>query len=451
MITSENPIDVEDIIGLSSVATSGNYNDLLDTPTIPTATSDLTNDSGFITSSYHDSTKQDVINASNKLSAQYVSGLATVATTGDYDDLIDKPTIPTATSDLTNDSGFITNAYHDATKQDVLTAGTGIDITNNVISAIAGGSDKAFECTYNVTTYDEISAAITSGKLPYLHYQSYMLVYSHAGVNDDFYFYDFDGINSKYMTVTKRGGRTAWSSLYNVRLQERLVSGTNIKTINNESLLGSGNIAISGGTGYTAGDNITIENDVISATDTTYTAGTNITIDSNNVISATGTTYTAGNNIQINNNVISATDTTYTAGTGISISNGVISATGGGGGSYSAGDNISITNNTISVANPLSYVDGNDTAEVNEYGIAARTYDGENEDPIETTELNYSGVTIFHQEFENGEPINQKGVDINSLDGIRVYNDSEGKEVHFNLNTFQFDDSTGTLNIVTTE
>ena len=38
---------------------------------------------------------------------------ATVATTGDYDDLTNKPTIPTVptkTSDLTNDSGFITSA-----------------------------------------------------------------------------------------------------------------------------------------------------------------------------------------------------------------------------------------------------------------------------------------------------------------------------------------------------
>lgn len=37
------------------------------------------------------------------------SSLATVATTGDYDDLTDKPTIPSKTSDLTNDSGFITS------------------------------------------------------------------------------------------------------------------------------------------------------------------------------------------------------------------------------------------------------------------------------------------------------------------------------------------------------
>lgn len=40
---------------------------------------------------------------------------------------------------------------------------------------------------------------------------------------------------------------------------------------------------------------------------------------------------TAGSNVSITNNVISATDTTYTAGTGIDITNNVISATGGGG------------------------------------------------------------------------------------------------------------------------
>ena len=48
--------------------------------------------------------------------------------------------------------------------------------------------------------------------------------------------------------------------------QATLVSGTNIKTINNQSLLGSGNIDIQGGSGgsYTAGDGIIIQNDEIS-------------------------------------------------------------------------------------------------------------------------------------------------------------------------------------------
>lgn len=50
--------------------------------------------------------------------------------------------------------------------------------------------------------------------------------------------------------------------------QATLVSGTNIKTINNESILGSGNIDIQGGGGstYTAGTNISITNDTINCT-----------------------------------------------------------------------------------------------------------------------------------------------------------------------------------------
>lgn len=40
--------------------------------------------------------KQDLIDSSHKLPASNISGLATVATTGDYDDLSNKPTIPAA-------------------------------------------------------------------------------------------------------------------------------------------------------------------------------------------------------------------------------------------------------------------------------------------------------------------------------------------------------------------
>ena len=43
--------DINDAVSdLSDVATSGNYNDLMNTPSIPSFTSDLTNDSGFLTS-----------------------------------------------------------------------------------------------------------------------------------------------------------------------------------------------------------------------------------------------------------------------------------------------------------------------------------------------------------------------------------------------------------------
>lgn len=46
--------------------------------------------------------------------------------------------------------------------------------------------------------------------------------------------------------------------------QDTLVSGTNIKTINNESILGSGNLTVSGGANYTAGTGIDITNNEIS-------------------------------------------------------------------------------------------------------------------------------------------------------------------------------------------
>lgn len=98
--------------------------------------------------------KQPVIDASHKLSASYVSGLADVATTGAYSDLSGRPTIgegtitikkngetvdsfgvnqvasqninitvPTKTSDLSNDSDFANKTYVDdglALKQDVI-------------------------------------------------------------------------------------------------------------------------------------------------------------------------------------------------------------------------------------------------------------------------------------------------------------------------------------------
>lgn len=46
----------------------------------------------------------------SSIAAANVTGLANVATSGSYTDLSNRPTIPTATSNLTNDSGFITAA-----------------------------------------------------------------------------------------------------------------------------------------------------------------------------------------------------------------------------------------------------------------------------------------------------------------------------------------------------
>ena len=89
---------------VSAAGLSGDYNDLTNKPTIPTLTSQLTNDSGFITSSDIPTNVSSFNNDRGYLTSSDVSA---VAISGDYDDLLNKPTIPTATSDLNNDSGFI--------------------------------------------------------------------------------------------------------------------------------------------------------------------------------------------------------------------------------------------------------------------------------------------------------------------------------------------------------
>ena len=131
-ITGITSSDVTNALGYTPGSSnfSGDYADLTGKPTIPTKTSQLNNDSGFITSSalsgyatesyvqgYHDSTKQNVISDLSTIRSGAALGatavqpddLATVATTGNYTDLIHTPYIPTQTSDLINNSGFITS------------------------------------------------------------------------------------------------------------------------------------------------------------------------------------------------------------------------------------------------------------------------------------------------------------------------------------------------------
>lgn len=68
--------------------------------------------------------------------------------------------------------------------------------------------------------------------------------------------------------------------------QDTLESGTNIKTINNQSLLGEGNITIEGGSTVTPGNGIDITDGVVSVK-----AGENISFDGEGNIKAKDTTY----------------------------------------------------------------------------------------------------------------------------------------------------------------
>lgn len=58
-------------------------------------------------------------------------------------------TVPTKTSDLTNDSGFVTNTHHDSTKQDTLVSGTNIKTING--NSVLGSGNLEIESGGNPT------------------------------------------------------------------------------------------------------------------------------------------------------------------------------------------------------------------------------------------------------------------------------------------------------------
>lgn len=112
---------------------SGNYNDLTNKPTIPTMvtqledgkfyaktsdlpknTSDLTNDSGFITSEALPTTTSQLTNDSGFITIGDVPAAPTSTSQLTNDSgFITSAEVPTKTSDLTNDSGFVTATDHD--------------------------------------------------------------------------------------------------------------------------------------------------------------------------------------------------------------------------------------------------------------------------------------------------------------------------------------------------
>lgn len=124
--------------------------------------------------------------------------LSTVATSGSYKDLSNKPTIPTTTSSVTSGStAALTSggAYTNLVRRKSTSAATGSSTQGIYVDA----NGQIQTCTAVTSTYASTGTAPVNGK-----------AVSNA-------------------IATK---------------QDTLVSGTNIKTINNESILGSGNIVI---------------------------------------------------------------------------------------------------------------------------------------------------------------------------------------------------------------
>ena len=110
-------------VDLSGYATKDELATKADISSIPTKTSQLTNDSGFITSVPSEYITESELDAKGYLTEhQDITGKAdktyvdtelakkaNSSHTHSYNDLTDKPTIPTKTSQLTNDKGYLTS------------------------------------------------------------------------------------------------------------------------------------------------------------------------------------------------------------------------------------------------------------------------------------------------------------------------------------------------------
>ena len=142
-------------------------------------------------------------------------------------------------------------------KQDVLTAGTNITIKDNVISA-SGGSIAA-----TVLTNEDLDTLKTEGS----YYAGGSNTCTNKPTGIDAFGLTIKRVASGYYTQYLTGGNTntgqvytrtftsgAWTSWVKftqdtqlATKQDKLVSGTNIKSINGNSLLGSGDLTIEGG------------------------------------------------------------------------------------------------------------------------------------------------------------------------------------------------------------
>lgn len=214
---------------------------------------------------------------------------------GSYNDLTDKPTIPTVPTSntaFTNDAGYITeDAISGKADTSAVTA------INNVVTA------HTADTTIHVTSSD----------------------------------------------------KSTWSGK-----QDALVSGTNIKTINNESILGSGNITISGGGSGTAAVEVTqVEYDALVSGGTVDPTVFYVITDAP-AIDLSGYVQTSA---------ITSSVTSASTNSEIPTAKAVYDAIPTGSTSYSAGTNISInTANTISCTLPISAPTGTNSIVVGNGG-----------------------------------------------------------------------------------
>ena len=229
---------------LSTVATTGCYNDLNDKPDLSIYAQSSKLSTVATSGSYNDlSNKPDL-----SIYAES-SNLSPVATSGSYNDLSNKPTIPTNTSDLNNDSGFVTQQEL-GTKQDLLVSGTNIKTINNqsILGEgnieIQGGGGEQIQSDWNQT--DDAQVDYIKNKPEFAEPKIEFVEEAPEVKEQDTIYVEspvYDIQETSIDIVNEAPSQVEDGKIVIVS------NPIQLKTINNQEIVGEGNIEIQGGGG----------------------------------------------------------------------------------------------------------------------------------------------------------------------------------------------------------
>ena len=138
--------------------------------------------------------------------------------------------------------------------------------TNDVATVIAS-KDNIYWATYGSSTYGDIMGANMNNKVVYCKYNSQVYQLALVGSQCIFYAQDANLKPPACLYYLQVGPSGSWSNGY-VELQSKLIgsgTGQNIKTVNNNSLVGSGNVSV----GNVTGPSSSVTNRIATFSDTT--------------------------------------------------------------------------------------------------------------------------------------------------------------------------------------
>lgn len=179
-LTNDSGFITNQVNNLANYYTQSEVNGMFNALSVPTKTSDLTNDSGFLTSiPIASASTLGGVKIGNGINITADGTISAAVASLDWANITNKPTdvsywtndagyitsadLPTKTSDLTNDSNFVSNtSYATSSTGGVVKVGSGLSITDGILSATGGGVADTVEWD-NVLNKPSFSTVATSG------------------------------------------------------------------------------------------------------------------------------------------------------------------------------------------------------------------------------------------------------------------------------------------------